>query len=102
MPARDHCRHNQNLDLERGRPVTSDQREFLETRRAMANAKLVEYRRQCWRLAYLMSRGLVGKAAAVDLLWEVAIGHALVRALGEDRIQAIISEAFAAVHREAA
>ena len=53
-------------------------------------------------LARLMSRGLVGKAAAVDLLWEVAIGHALVRALGEDRVQAIISEAFAAVHREAA
>ena len=82
--------------------MTSEDREFLETRRAVANAKLVEYRRQCWRLAYLMSRGLVGKAAAVDLLWEVAIGHALVRALGKDRVQAIISEAFAAVHREAA
>jgi hypothetical protein len=82
--------------------VTSEDREFLETRRAVANAKLVEYRRQCWGLAYLTKQGLVGTAAAVDLLWEVAIGHALVRALGEDRIQAIMSEAFGAIHREAA
>jgi hypothetical protein len=35
-------------------------------------------------------------------LWEIAIAHALVRALGEDRVQAIISEAFAATHQEAA
>jgi hypothetical protein len=31
----------------------------------------------------------------VDRLREIAIAHALVRALGEDRIQAIIAEAFA-------
>jgi hypothetical protein len=56
---------------------------------------LVEFRRQCWRLAMLVRQGAVDKAAAVDRLYEIAIAHALVRALGEDRIEAIITEAFA-------
>jgi hypothetical protein len=34
-------------------------------------------------------------ADAIDGLWEIATAHALVRALGEDRVQAIIAEAFA-------
>jgi len=37
----------------------------------------------------------VGKAGAADRLWEIAIAHALVRAHGEDRIEAIVAEAFA-------
>jgi hypothetical protein len=68
--------------------------EFLETRRAVANAKLVEFRRQCWRLAGLVD-GIASKRDVIDLLWEVAIAHALVRALGDDRVEAIIAEAFA-------
>jgi hypothetical protein len=80
---------------ERSRP----QAEFRETRRAVANAKLDEFRRQCWRLAILSRRGIVDRIAAVDLLYEVAIGHALVRALGEDRIEAILAEAFAGTNR---
>ena len=79
-----------------------EDRELIEAWRAVANAKLVEFRQQSWRLAVLASRGVVGKIAAVDRLWEIAIAHALVRALGEDRVQAIISEAFAATHQEAA
>jgi hypothetical protein len=43
----------------------------------------------------LVRRGTVDKQAAVDRLWEIAIAHALVRALGEDRIQAILDESFA-------
>jgi hypothetical protein len=74
--------------------MTQD-RELLEAWRAVANAKLVEFRRQCWRLAMLVQQGLVDKQAAVDRLWEIATAHALVRALGEDRIQAILDEAFA-------
>jgi hypothetical protein len=46
------------------------------------------------RLAHAQTMAL-GKAAAVDRLHEIAIAHALVRALGEDRIEAIIAEAFA-------
>jgi hypothetical protein len=69
---------------------------------AVANAKLVEYRHQCWRLAILVRRGAVDKVAAVDRLYEIAIAHALVRSLGEDRIEAIIGEAFADTYAEVA
>jgi hypothetical protein len=75
--------------------MTSQDRELTEAWRAVANAKLNEYRRQCWRLAHLVRRGAVQKVAAVDRLREIAVAHALVRALGEDRVQAIINEAFA-------
>jgi hypothetical protein len=68
--------------------------EFLEARRAVANAKLVEFRRQCWRLAALVD-GIASKQDTINLLWEIATAHALVRALGEDRVEAIIAEAFA-------
>jgi hypothetical protein len=76
--------------------MTNQGRELLdEAWRAVANAKLIEFRRQCWRLAILVRRGTLDKASAVDRLYEIAIAHALVRALGEDRVEAIIAEAFA-------
>jgi hypothetical protein len=78
--------------------MTSQDAELLdEAWRAVANAKLVEFRRQCWRLAGLTRREAISQAAAVDRLWEIATAHALVRALGEDRVQAIIAEAFAGI-----
>jgi hypothetical protein len=82
--------------------VTAQDRELLDAWRAVANAKLVEYRRQCWRLAILVRQGTVDKVAAVDRLYEIAIAHALVRSLGEDRIEAIIGEAFADTYAEVA
>jgi hypothetical protein len=75
--------------------MTSADRELIKAWRAVANAKLVEYRRQCWRLAFLVQRGMIDRTAAVDRLYEIALAHALVRALGEDRVEAIIAEAFA-------
>jgi hypothetical protein len=69
--------------------------ELLEAWRAVANSKLREYRRQCWRLAGLVRQGRLDKQAAVDRLREIAIAHALVRALGDDRVELIIAEAFA-------
>jgi hypothetical protein len=75
--------------------MTSQDRELIEAWRAVANAKLVEFRRQCWRLALLAQRGMVDKATAVDRLYEIATAHALIRSLGDDRVQAIIAEAFA-------
>ena len=75
--------------------MSSQDRELLEAWRAVANAKLAEYRRQSWRLALLVRQGALDRAAAVDRLWEIATAHALVRALGEDRVQAILEEAFA-------
>jgi hypothetical protein len=77
--------------------MTPADEELLAAWRAVANAKLVEYRKQAWRLAGLVRQGIVEKTAAVDVLWLVAIAHALVRSLGEDRMQAIISEAFAGI-----
>jgi hypothetical protein len=70
---------------------------LLEAWRDVANAKLVEFRHQTWRLALLADGGKVDKQAAVDRLWEIATAHALVRALGEDRVTAMIGEAFQAV-----
>jgi hypothetical protein len=70
-------------------------KELLGAWRAVANAKLTEFRRQCWRLAMLVRQGAVEKTAATDRLWEIASAHALIRTLGEDRIEAIIAEAFA-------
>jgi hypothetical protein len=82
--------------------MTPAEQVLLEARRAVANAKLNEYRRQCWRLAILVKHGALDNAAAVDLLREIAIAHALVRSLGEARVQAILEEAFAALQQEAA
>ena len=75
--------------------TSAQERELIAAWRAVANAKLAEYRRQSWRLALLVRQGALDRAAAVDRLWEIAIAHALVRALGDDRIQAILDEAFA-------
>jgi hypothetical protein len=69
-------------------------RELREAWRAVANAKLVEFRKQSWRLAILVRRGAIDKLVAIDQLYEIAIAHALVRALGDDRIEALLVEAF--------
>jgi hypothetical protein len=82
--------------------MTEQDRELIEAWRAVANAKLIEYRSQCWRLAHFVRQGVVDRTAAVDRLYEIAIAHALVRALGEDRVEAIIAEAFAGVERQGA
>jgi len=74
--------------------MSSQTQEFIEAWRAVANTKLVEFRRQCWRLAGLVRQGAVCKADAIEKLWEIALAHALVRALGNDRIEAIVAEAF--------
>jgi hypothetical protein len=74
--------------------IAYEEREIREAWQAVANAKLVEFRRQAWRLAVLVSAGKLKMADAVDRLWEIATAHALVRSLGEDRVQAILAEAF--------
>jgi hypothetical protein len=66
--------------------------ELVAARIAVATAKPTEYRRQCWRLAGLIRTGVLDRITAVDSLWEIPVAHALVR---EDRIEAIIAEAFA-------
>jgi hypothetical protein len=80
--------------------TTVQDRELREAWRNVANSKLLEYRRQCWQLSMLVRQGVVRKQAAVDRLYEIAIAHALVRALGEERVEAIINEAFSDVDAE--
>ena len=43
------------------RGMTMQDRELIEAWRAVANAKLVEFRRQCWRLAMLNGQTFVQK-----------------------------------------
>jgi hypothetical protein len=75
--------------------MTAAEKELVVAWRSVANAKLTAFREQCWRLAMLVRQGMIERTAAVDRLQEIATAHALVRALGEDRIEAIIAEAFA-------
>jgi len=75
--------------------MTAAEQELLAAWRSVANAKLTEFRRQCWRLAALVRQGFLERTAAIDQLWQIALAHALVRSLGEDRVQAILDEAFA-------
>lgn len=75
--------------------MTGAERELLDAWRAVASAKDKEYRHQALRLASLVRQGAVDKSAAIDRLWEIATAHALVRAHGEDRVQALLAEAFA-------
>jgi hypothetical protein len=63
-------------------------------RRAVANARLEEFRRQAWKLAHSVQRGLVDKGRAVDGLFDIAQAHALVAAHGEERVESIVIEAF--------
>jgi hypothetical protein len=87
--------HFSSVSLDRNNnPLSPADYELMEAWRAVANAKLAEYRRQTWRLALLTKQSVVSKPAAIDRLWEIAGAHALVRSLGDDRIQAILSEAF--------
>jgi hypothetical protein len=68
-------------------------RERIEAWRAVANAKLAEFRQQ--RLAPPFRLGILTKTATVDRLWQIAPAHALVRSLGEQLTQVIIDEVIA-------
>jgi len=76
--------------------MATSAQELTATRMAVASAKMREFRRQCWRLAWLVRSSVLDRVEAADCLYEIAVGHALIRAHGDDRIQAILAEAFAA------
>jgi hypothetical protein len=75
--------------------VISASDELTEAWRAVANAKLIEFKTQAFRLALLSAKGVIRKSKAVDRLWTIAVAHGLERALGRDHLQAIIAEPFA-------
>jgi hypothetical protein len=74
--------------------MTPPDQEIMAAWRAVANAKLIEFKAQCCRLAVLVRRGVLKKQDAIDGLWRMAVGHALTRSLGIDYIQAILDQCF--------
>jgi hypothetical protein len=64
----------------------------LEVRKAIATAKIVEFENQAYRLGHVIATGLLGRAAAADLLLDVATANGLVREHGDDFIQTIMVE----------
>jgi hypothetical protein len=70
-------------------------KDLQEAQRAVANAKLNEFRRQCQRLATLVRCGSLDKARAIDCLADIADANGLVVAHGEALIRTTLSEAFA-------
>jgi hypothetical protein len=64
----------------------------LEVRNAIATAKIAEFGNQACRLGHLIATGLLGPAAAADLLLDVATSNGLVHEHGNDFIQTIMAE----------
>ena len=65
----------------------------LDVRNAIATAKIAEFENQAYRLGHITATGLLGRAAAADLLLDVAVANGLVHEHGGDCIQAIMSAA---------
>ena len=63
----------------------------LDVCNAIATAKIAEFENQAYRLGHVLSTGLLGRAAAADLLLDVATSNGLVRVQGDDVIQSIIA-----------
>jgi hypothetical protein len=64
----------------------------LDVRSAIATAKIGEFENQAYRLGHVVGTGLLGRAAAADLLLDVATSHGLVHEHGDDFIQQIMAE----------
>lgn len=64
----------------------------LDVQQAIAAAKIAEFENQAYRLGHVVGTGLLGRAAAGDLLLDVATSHGLVHEHGDDFIQKVIAE----------
>jgi hypothetical protein len=64
----------------------------LDVRTAIATAKIAEFENQSYRLGHVIATGLLGRAAAADLLLDVATSNGLVSEHGDDFIQQIMAE----------
>jgi hypothetical protein len=63
----------------------------LDVRQAIATAEIAEFENQAYRLGHVTATGLLNRAAAADLLLDIATAHGLVQAQGDDAIQSIIA-----------
>jgi len=66
-----------------------------DVKRAIANAKLAEFKRQAFRVGDIVLKGLLGRAIAADMLFDSAVSNGLVSEHGEDIIQALVAKGFA-------
>jgi hypothetical protein len=64
----------------------------LDVQSAIATAKIAEFENQAYRLGHVMATALLARAAAADLLLDVATSHGLVHEHGDDFIQKIMAE----------
>jgi hypothetical protein len=71
--------------------VTRSKKELIAAKQAVAVAKLVEWRRQCARLARLAVAGIVDWVEAADVLYDIAVGNRLVALYGDDFITGMLA-----------
>jgi hypothetical protein len=64
----------------------------MDVRNAIATAKIAEFENQAYRLGHVIATGLLGRAAAAELLLDVAVGNGLVREHGDEFIQQIMAK----------
>lgn len=64
----------------------------MDVRNAIATAKIAEFENQAFRLGHVIATGLLDRAAAAELLLDVAVGNGLVREHGDEFIQRIMAE----------
>ena len=64
----------------------------LDVQNAIATAKIAEFENQAYRLGHIIATGLLGRAAAADLLFDIATSNGLVHEHGDDFIQKIVAE----------
>jgi hypothetical protein len=69
----------------------------LDVQTAIATAKIAEFENQAYRLGHVVATGLIHRAAAADLLLDVATANGLVAEHGDDLIQKILSEGLSGV-----
>jgi hypothetical protein len=64
----------------------------LDVQQAIATAKIAEFENQAYRLGHVIGTVLLGRAAASDLLLDIATSNGLVHEHGDDFIQQIMAE----------
>jgi len=64
----------------------------LNVRNAIATAKIAEFENQSHRVGHIIATGLLGRAAAADLLLDIATSNGVVHEHGDDFIQQLMAE----------
>jgi hypothetical protein len=71
--------------------MTRSRKELVAAKRAIALAKVTEFRRHCERLAHLAADGVVDRVEAADVLYDAAVANGLVDIHGDDFIARMLA-----------